>query len=160
MPLLFAPGGSVYSRCPNVCQVSWLACVPQRVVVQTLTRCPVSQGPLVCNCCRHTAPCVFASFCSACLEFAGEAVLYFDLGAAIISQLEGSYLAPGTKLADDVRVHGALITAGVYALLASLVGFIAVIRKSLRAATIFFILQVINTVFAVAIMLIILFVGT
>jgi hypothetical protein len=98
--------------------------------------------------------------CSACLAFAGEAVLYFDLAAAVVSQLEGSYLAPGTKLSGDARVHGGLITAGVYALLASLTGFYGVLRRSLRAVTIFYILQIINTAFAVAVLLIVVMAGS
>lgn len=36
--------------------------------------------------------------------FAGEAVLYFDLGAAVVAQLEGQYLPPGAPPASAAAV--------------------------------------------------------
>ena len=89
------------------------------------------------------------------LALAGEALIVFDLSAAIVAALEQSFLPPGTTLTTEgARVHGALITAGLYSLLSSFVGLWAVCRRSLRAATIFFVLQVINTAVALALLVI------
>lgn len=60
----------------------------------------------------------------------------------------------GTKLSSGQHVHGALITTGLYSLLASLVGFWAALRDSLRWTTVFFLTQVINTSFALCILLV------
>jgi hypothetical protein len=88
---------------------------------------------------------------NASLAFAGEALLVFDLSSAVVSNIEGGYLPPGTKL-EGTRVHGGLIVAGVYSLLSSLTGFYAGCRSSLRAATSFFILQVVNSFVALTVL--------
>lgn len=82
-------------------------------------------------------------------------MLYFDLGAAVVAQLEGQYLPPGTKVSGPG--HAALITTGVYSLLASLTGFASILgplHSRLRWSTIFFITQIINSIFALGIVLI------
>lgn len=117
-----------------------------------------------CLCCSLKFGVLFLSFVlfvNSCLAFAGEALLVFDLGAAVVAQLEGKFLPPGTKIGDtnDKQVHGALIISGLYALLSSLVGFWSVCRRSLRAATIFFLLQVLNSLVALSLLLITWFQG-
>lgn len=109
-----------------------------------------------CLCCSIPAGVLFLSIVllvNACLAFAGEALIAFDLSSAVVSTLEGRYLPPGTKLAGT-SVHGGLIVAGVYTLLSSFAGFFAVCRRSLRAATAFFITTVLNTFLALVVLLI------
>lgn len=93
------------------------------------------------------------NFVNACLAFAGEAALVFDLGGAVVTSISGTFLPPGTKLEGNT-VHGGLIVVGVYSLLSSLVGFWAVCRRSLRAASLFFLSVVLSTFLACAVLVI------
>lgn len=115
-----------------------------------------------CCCCSLRFGVIFISiilFIDACFAFAGEAALYFDMASAITSQLEGQFLQPGQKLSADGRVHGGLIFAGLYMLVNSLLGVLAVARRSYRAAYAFFVLIVIDTTLAIAISAIVVMAG-
>lgn len=116
----------------------------------------VSCRVVQCLCCSLRCGVLFLSivlFINACLAFAGEALLVYDFAAAISLNIEGTYLPPGTKLGDS-RIHGALIFAGVYSLMSALSGLIAVFFRSLIAANIFLVAQIINTSIALIIMII------
>lgn len=115
-----------------------------------------------CCCCSLRFGIIFISIVllvNACLCFAGEAVLFFDLAAAITSQLEGKFLEPGKKLSEDGRVHGGIIFVGLYTFFNAFIGFFAAARRSYRAAYTFFVLIVLDTVLAIAIVVILWFSG-
>jgi len=133
-------------------------------VIKRCRACCACRVVQFCCCSLRAGATLIASllFVNACLALAGEAVLMFDLGSAVATQLEGRYVPPGTKvsLQGDGRVHGGLVAVGVFELLTSLIGYWAGLRRSLVAATAFTLLQGVNTVIAVLIVLIMLLAST
>lgn len=78
-------------------------------------------------------------------------MLVFDMGQAVVTTLAGNFLPPGTKL-EGTKVHGGLIVAGLFSLISSLAGFWAVCRRSLRAASLFFISTTLGAVIGLALL--------
>ena len=107
-----------------------------------------------CLCCSLRAGVLTlaaVSFVNACLAFAGEALLVFDMAGGVAALMGGGVPAPGTAL-GGARLHGALIAAGVFSLIAALAGFAAGCCRSLRAASLFFVMQAGNAAAAVALL--------
>lgn len=107
-----------------------------------------------CLCCSLPAGVLTLAsilFINACLAFSGEAMLVFDMGQAVVTTLAGNFLPPGTKL-EGTKVHGGLIVAGLFSLISSLAGFWAVCRRSLRAASLFFISTTLGAVIGLALL--------
>lgn len=91
---------------------------------------------------------------NASMAFAGEVVIYFDMSSVVSTRIAGTYIAPGEKLGEDAKVHGALIFTGLYSLFNSLFGFYAALRRSFRAATVFYYMTVISILTALLMTLI------
>ena len=107
-----------------------------------------------CLCCSLRAGVLTlagVSFVNACLAFAGEALLVFDLAAGVAAAVGDGVPAPGEAL-GGTPLHGALIAAGIFSLIAALSGFAAGCCRSLRAASLFFVMQAANAAAAVALL--------
>jgi hypothetical protein len=107
--------------------------------------CSLKTGVLLLSC---------LSFVNACLAFAGEAALYLGMLTAVTSQAEGAYLPPGTKIEESLPIQGSIIALGLYALVSSILGFVAALRQNYCAATALYVMTWVDVVLSVAILVI------
>lgn len=101
------------------------------------------------------------AFVNACLAFAGEAALFSGMLSAVAEKAAGTYLPAGTKLPDssDKTAHGGLIFLGLYALIVFILGMIAAVKRTVWAATGFYVMMLLDTLMGIAIAAILWFAG-
>jgi len=115
-----------------------------------LWSCQVAQ----CLCCSLRAGVIAMSvlaLVNASLAFAGEAALFSGMLTAVAEKAAGTYLPAGTKLPSDQAAQGGLIFLGLYSLLTSIFGFIAAARRTVWAASAFWVMMLIDTGLGIAI---------
>lgn len=116
-----------------------------------LCTCQVAQ----CLCCSLRAGIITMSalmFINACFAFAGEAALLGGMLSAVSEQAAGQYLPAGTRLdPGNKAVHGGLIFLGLYALLISIFGTVAAVRRRVWAATAFLVMMTLDCAMGIAI---------
>ena len=81
-------------------------------------------------------------FINACLAFTGEAALYFGFLSAMSLQITGTSIPSGTPLSQGL--HQLLIGLGFYALLGSIFGLFALLKRNLRFAQALYVVLIVN----------------
>jgi hypothetical protein len=109
--------------------------------------CPVSMSPLSTFCFIASIETGISLitlylFINACLAFAGEAALYFGFLSAMSLQITGTSIPPGTPLSQGL--HQLLIGLGFYALLGSIFGLFALLKRNLRFAQALYVVLIVN----------------